>query len=55
MSDIFVQDGVSLGVVFKDLDKVEESLYPAFSSTAAKTCMSVAFRKRSFSSLQVRM
>lgn len=48
----YFKDGVSLGVAFKDLDKITDKLYPMVCSTAAKTQMTLTKTCRDYYSLQ---
>lgn len=48
----YFKNGVSLGVAFTGLNKVEEELFPTICSTAAKTVMYVGRRCRSFFDLR---
>ncbi|KAL8560727.1 hypothetical protein ACOMHN_046410 [Nucella lapillus] len=50
----YYKDGVSLGVAFRGLNLVEEDLYPALCSTAARTEMTLGVTRRAFRSLQDR-
>ena len=50
----YFKDGVSLGVAFTGLDRVQEPLYPMVCSTAAKTEMALGVMKREFTGLQDR-
>ncbi|XP_018319572.1 SPRY domain-containing SOCS box protein 3 [Agrilus planipennis] len=50
----YYKDGKCLGVAFRGLNEIEEPLYPAVSSTAAKTEMSLVTMKRDFVNLQDR-
>ncbi|XP_064606715.1 SPRY domain-containing SOCS box protein 3-like [Liolophura sinensis] len=50
----YFKDGLSLGVAFTGLNKIEDDLYPIVCSTAAKTEMSLGLRKRSYFNLQDR-
>ena len=50
----YYKDGVSLGVAFTGLEKVQEPLYPIICSTAAKTEMALGVTKREFVSIQDR-
>ena len=50
----YYKDGISLGVAFTGLNRVDEELFPIASSTAAKTDMRLMRRSRSFYSLQDR-
>lgn len=50
----YYKDGTCLGVAFRDLHRVREPLYPAVSSTAAKTEMCLANARRDYAGLQDR-
>lgn len=50
----YYKDGVSLGVAFTGLEKIQEPLYPIICSTAAKTEMALGVTKREFVSIQDR-
>ncbi|KAI8787461.1 SPRY domain-containing SOCS box protein 3 [Biomphalaria glabrata] len=50
----YFKDGVNLGVAFKNVNQVQEDMYPTISSTAAKTYMSLGLRVRTFVDLQDR-
>lgn len=50
----YYKDGACLGVAFRDLHCVREPLYPAVSSTAAKTEMCLANARRDYAGLQDR-
>lgn len=50
----FYKDGVSLGVAFSGLHRIDEPLYPVVCSTAAKTEMTLSTLRRDFLSLQDR-
>ncbi|XP_064626035.1 SPRY domain-containing SOCS box protein 3-like [Lineus longissimus] len=50
----YYKDGVSLGVAFTGLNKLDEDLYPVICSTAAKTEMSLGRTIRGFYDLQDR-
>ena len=50
----FYKDNICLGVAFKNLQKINEPLYPIVCSTAAKTEMMLGVLKRDFISLQDR-
>jgi SPRY domain-containing SOCS box protein 3 len=50
----FYRDGVSLGVAFARLDRCQEPLFPAVSSTAAKTEMTLGVTMKAFDSLEDR-
>lgn len=48
----YYKDNESLGVAYKDLNKITEPLYPMVCSTAAKTQMALGVMKRGHVSLQ---
>ena len=50
----YYKDGQDLGVAFTGINHVDQLLYPAISSTAAKTDMMLGIRVRSFDNLQDR-
>lgn len=50
----YYKDGNCLGVAFKNLEKIEEALFPMVSSSAAKTEMALGVQRREFQSLQDR-
>lgn len=50
----YYKDGASLGIAFKGLNEIRESLYPIVCSTAAKTEMELCETRRDFVNLQDR-
>lgn len=50
----FYKNGVSLGIAFRDLQKVKEPLYPVISSSAARTVMILQETESEFVNLEDR-